>query len=181
MPGRINKNEILALVSGGALVAILVIPAFYSIPIWAKIITLMLSGSFLYLTLRFVWIIAGPTDASVSLKRRASTAQGKGLCPICRKNEQGQGGLTVGYRKPTQMVLRFGGIDPLLLGEGLVDDIHISVPVCDRCARRFSHISNLGFLAPAVLDASFRVLRRKLGYLRGLRHPFDPSYFKTAL
>ena len=181
MPGKINKNEMLALVSGGAFVIILVIPAFYSIPMWAKIVTLLFSGSFLYLTLRFVWIMATPTDTLVSLKPRARKAQAKGLCSICGKREQGHEALTVGYRKPTQMALRLGGIDPLLLGEGLVDNLHISVPVCDRCARRFGHISNLGFIAPAVLDASFRVLRRKLGYLRGLRHSSDPSYFKTAL
>jgi hypothetical protein len=181
MPGRINKNEMLALVSGGALVLILVIPAFYSIPIWAKIITLLFSGSFLYLLLRFVWIIASPTDTSVSLKPRASAAQAKGLCPVCGRHEQGHKTLTVGYRKPTKLSLRLGGIDPLLLGEGLVDDLHLSVPVCDRCATRFEHISRLGFFAPALLDPSFKVLRRKPGYLRGLRHSFDPSYLKTAL
>lgn len=106
----INKNEMLALVSGGALVVILVIPAFYSIPVWAEIITLMFSGSFLYLTLRLVWIMAEPEDASVSLKPRAGTAQASGLCPICGKNEEGQKRLTVGYRKPTQVALRFGGL-----------------------------------------------------------------------
>ncbi len=180
MQRRMNKNEILALVSGGALVVFLVMPAFYSIPIWAKLVTLLFSGSFLYLTLRLVWIMAEPTDASISLKPRASTAQGKGLCPICGKNEQGHKTLTVGYRKPTQIALRLGGIDPLLLGEGLVDDLHVSVPICERCAARFEHISKIGFLAPVGLDRSFKVLRRKPGYLRGLRHSFDPSNLKTA-
>ena len=177
---RINNNEIVALVSGGALVVLVVIPAFYSIPIWAKVVTLLFSGSFLFLTLRLVWIMAEPTDALDSLKPRASTAQAKGLCPICGKNEQGHKTLRVGYRKPTQLALRLGGIDPLLLGEGLVDDLHVSVPVCDRCAMRFGHVSKLGFLALAFLDASFRVLRRKPGYLRGVRHPFERSYLKTA-
>ncbi len=180
MPRRINKNEMLALVSGGALVVLLVIPVFYSIPIWAKTITLLFSVSFLYLTLRLVWIMAEPRDASVSLKLRASTAQGKGLCPICGKNAQGHKALTVGYRKPTTMALRLGGIDPLLLGEGLLDDIHLSVQICEHCAMRYERLSKFGFLAPIGLDRSFRVLRRKPGYLRGLRHPFEASNMMTA-
>lgn len=180
MPRKINSGEALAFVSGGALIVLLAVPAFYSIPVWAKIVTLLFSGSFLYLTLRFVWIIAAPTDTLVSLKPCASAAQAKGLCPICGMNAQGHKPLTVSYRKPTQSALRLGGIDPLLFGEGLVDDLQVSIPVCDRCADRFAHISKLGFLAPAILDASFRVLRRKPGYLRGLRHPFESSYLKTA-
>lgn len=177
----INKNEMLSLLSGGALVVIPVIPAFYSIPVWAKIITLMFSGSFLYLTLRLVWIIVEPEDASFSLKSRSRTAQARGLCPICGKNEEGQKTLTVGYRKPTPMALRLGGIDPLLLGEGLVDDINVSIPICDRCATWAGYFSKMGFLAPLGLDGSLRVLRRKRGYLRGLRRPFDPSNIKTRV
>ena len=177
---RINKNEILAVFSGIGVVVVLLIPMLYSIPLWTKLVTVLVAAYVVYLTLRLVWIMTEPMDASISLKPQASTAQDKGLCPICRKNQQGHQTLTLGYRKPTQIALHFGGIDPLMLGEGLVDNIHVSVPICDRCATRFRYISKFGFLAPVGLDRSFRVLRRKRGYLRGLRHPFEPSNIRTA-
>ncbi|MFZ1082944.1 MAG: hypothetical protein WAO19_13580 [Candidatus Kryptoniota bacterium] len=180
MHRTINKNETLALLSGVSVVIVLLIPMFYPIPLLAKLVTVLVAAYVVYLTLRLVWIMAEPTDASVSLKPRASTAQLRGLCPICGKNQRGHKTLTVGYRKPTQMALHLGGIDPLMLGEGLVDDVHLFVQICERCARRIGYISKLGFLAPVGLDRSFRVLRRKPGYLRGLRHPFELSNIKTA-
>jgi hypothetical protein len=180
MNRTINRNETLALLSGGTVIVVLLIPVFYSVPIWAKFVTVLAAGYVLYLTLRLAWIMAEPADTSVSFNSRATTAQLRGLCPICGKNQQGHWTLMVGYRKPTQMTLHFGGIDPLMLGEGLVDDTHLSVQICDRCARRYGHLSKFGFLAPVGLDRSFRVLRRKPGYLRGLRHPFEPSNIKTT-
>ena len=180
MVRRINKNETLAVFLSVVVIVVLLIPMFYSIPMWAKLVTTFVAVYVVYLTLRLVWIMARPTDASVALKPQASTAQLRGVCPVCRKNQRGHQTLTVGYRKPTQIAVHFGGIDPLMLGEGLVDDIRVSVPICERCARRFRNLSKCGFLAPVGLDRSFKVLRRKLGYLRGLRHPFDSSYLKTA-
>ena len=176
----INKNEILAFLSGAVVIVVLLIPVFYSIPFWAKLISIVIAGYVLYLTLRLAWIMAIPLDASVSLKPRAATARLKGLCPICGTNPQGHYTLLVGYRKPTELALHLGGIDPLMLGEGLVDDIHLSIQICNGCAKNYARLSKFGFLAPVGLDRSFRVLPRKLGYLRGLRHPFQVSNLTAA-
>ena len=175
-----NKKQVLTLLSGGGVAVLLLIPILYSIPVWAKFVIAVVAGYVIYLTLRLVWIMMEPADASVLLKPRASSAQANGLCPVCGKNQQGHETLKVGYRKATPSSIRFSIVDTVLIGEGLTDDIQLSLSICERCARRYVFLSKLGFLAPIGLDRSFRVLRRKPGYLRGLQHPFEASNIRTA-
>lgn len=180
MQRAISKNKFLAVLSGGGVAVFFLLPLFYSVPAWAKSVSVLFAVYVIYLTLRLVWIMAEPADASVSLKPRAAAANQKGVCCICGRNRPANQTLKVGYRKPTQIALHLGGIDPLMLGEGLVDDINLSVPICERCARRYAILSALEFLAPLGLDRSFRVLKRKPGYLRGLQHPFERSNINRA-
>lgn len=170
----IKKKEKLTLVSGGAIAAFLLIPTFHSIPVWGKLVSVVVAGYVLYLTLRLVWIMVDPTDSSASLKPRAAGAQARGLCGVCGKNRQGHNSLEVGYRKPTPRAIHFSIVDTVLIGEGMADGIRLSVPICERCAKRYLFLSRFRIFAPVGLDRSFRVLKKKPGYLRGLRHPFGP-------
>jgi hypothetical protein len=176
----ISKKQMLALLSGGGVALFLSIPIFYSTPIWAKFVMLFIVAYTVYLTLRLFWIMVLPADSSVSLKSRATLAQQGDLCWICGRNHQGHRTLEVGYRRPTPRALHSSIVDTVLICEGLADDIHLSAPICERCARRYVFLSKFGFFAPLGLDRSFRVLRRKPGYLRGMQHPFEPSNIKTA-
>ena len=179
MPRMINKKEILALLSGGGVAVFLSIPMFWSIPSWVKLVLLFTVAYTVYLTLRLVWIMVEPVDSSASLKSRATSAQEGDLCRVCGRNHQGNRTLRVGYRRPAIRALHFEILD-VAIGEGMVDNIQLSVPICESCAKRYMFLSRFGFFAPLGLDRSFRVLRRKRGYLRGLRHPFEPSNIETT-
>ena len=175
-----NKKEMVILLSGGAVALFLLIPIFYSIPAWTKFVSLLVAAYVIYLTLRLAWIAMDPTNTSISLKRRATMAQQQQLCWLCGENHYEHLTLTIGFRRPTPKALRFSLVDTALIGEGLADDIQLRVPICESCARRYTILSKIGFFAPLGLDRSFRVLRRKPGYLRGLRHPFEPSNIQIA-
>lgn len=171
----INRKELITLAMGGGCAVLLALPVFYSVPLWAKIVTLLVAAYVVYLTLRLAWVVADPRDSSVVLKPRVAQAQTQGLCAVCGKNRHGRRTIKVGYRRAVPRASRIEMADTLLLGEGMTDDIHMSVPVRERCAKRFMLFSRFSFFVPVGLDMSFRVLRRKPGYLRGMRHPFEPS------
>lgn len=177
---QINKRQVLTLVIGGSVAVFLSFGFFQSVPVWVEVTLLFTIVYISYLTLRLAWIMAAPRDHSVSLKSRASAAKEKGLCCVCKKNPQGSRTLIVGYRKPTERALNFQIVDALYFGEGLADDIQVSVPICDDCFRKYMFLSKLRFFSLLGLDRSFRVLQKKPGYVRGLRYPFDPGNIGTA-
>ena len=172
----VDRNEIFAMVMCLCIVVVLLMPMFYSIPTLVRLITAFNAVYIVYQTLGMSWITAEQPDLSFSFKPEASAAaQLKGIFPICGKNQRGHQTLTVGYRKPTQLDLRLKGIDSLMLGDGSVDDIHVSVTICKRRTKQFGRPFIFGILATVDLDRSLRVLKLEPGYLRWVRHPFEPS------
>lgn len=175
----IHKKEMLTLLAGVGTAAFLSIPIFYHVPVWVKFIMVFTAAYVVFLTLRLVWIMFDPVDRSIALKSRAAEAQSRGLCPVCGRNRPGNRTLEIGYRRRVPRALRFDIFD-LAFGEGMTDDIHISVPVCENCAKKYLFLSKFRQFASPGLDRSFRVLRRKPGYLRGLKHPFEPTNIRIA-
>ncbi len=161
--------------SGGVTVLFL-IPLLYPIPLWAKLVSVLFAVYVVYLTLKLAWCLSEPADASVSLKPRAIEAEQKCLCSVCGKDPQGSRTLEVGYRGKSLAANYLG----VLIGGYMEDAIHLSVPICEHCARRYAALSKLQLLPLLGLDRSFRVLKRKPGYLRGLEHPFDRSNLRTV-
>lgn len=173
---HLNWKTEATLFLGGCVTILFILPVFYSLPTWDKFVTVVAAGYVVYLILRLVWIVTEPGDTAISFKPQAVEAQRRGLCLLCRKNRQGDRVLKVGYRRKTSI----SGYLGILIGGYMEDGICLSVPVCERCARRHMFLSKLGSLAPLGLDGSFRVLKRKPGYLRGLEHPFERSNIEIA-
>jgi hypothetical protein len=108
-----NKKDMLTIFLCGGVTVLFLIPLLSPISLWAKLVSLFFAIYVVYLTLRLVWCLTEPADASVSLKPRAIYLDHRAVCLICGKNPQSGRSLEVRYRgksvKATYVGILIGG------------------------------------------------------------------------
>ena len=135
-----------------------------------------------YLPLQWLWMnwprwmgIDWPLDYGVKLKKSRKKALEMGLCPFCLGREPIRDELQTGYRRRSYS-LGSRGIFALI--EITTHEQEIYLPICETCKKRFLNCSkHLFFMRPVWHPG--RVLKRKVGWLRGVSMQFLASNIRT--
>ena len=52
-------------------------------------------------------------------------------------------------------------------------ELRTKVKICDSCKKKYLSISKSKFLFLFYIDPSIKLLKKRLGYLRGIKFPFE--------
>lgn len=106
-----------------------------------------------------------PLDYRFKFKAKVISFLEQDICPFCEKNSISEYRIKVGYSKANFWMAYF-----VLWIEYSYnrDDFITSVPICNRCKDRF--------LQNKLVNPSYSVLERNLGFSLGLKNPYDKSH-----
>ncbi|MDR3668562.1 MAG: hypothetical protein P4L35_17100, partial [Ignavibacteriaceae bacterium] len=93
-----------------------------------------------------------------------------GVCPLCGRNKSTISSLEIGYRRKFWNILSYNII--YIKYSVNAQQITSKINICTSCKNNYLLLSRFKILTIFKINPSIKVLKRKLGYLRGLRFPY---------
>jgi hypothetical protein len=114
--------------------------------------------------------LANPKDNFLLFKENISESIEKGRCPFCKSHRVNGDKLRVGYRKALWEIYY-----KVFFIEYSKDYLQLtaSLPICIKCKNKYLLVSTYKILSLFTRNPSKKVLKRKIGFLRGLKNPYE--------
>jgi len=124
-----------------------------------------------YIIIRFIWVLGEPVNKDIKYKPIPYKLFKNGICPFCGHRKYSQKKLKIGYKKKYwEIHYRVFYIKYSTSFNQLDECINI----CSKCERRYLFYSKYKIFSLFSKNPSNKALKRKIGYTRGLRFPFEP-------
>ena len=130
-----------------------------------------------YCTVRFFYVTADPIDEGIPQTSQTVNSLSKSICPFCNTNPLSLYTLKVGYKKGLHN-FKYCGF--WIEWSHSYHEIYSRIPICEPCRTKYLKACSRKLLQKGMRNPSKVVLRRKLGYRRGLEFPFETRYVKSS-
>jgi hypothetical protein len=137
-------------------------------PVIWSIIFIILSA---YFIVRFIWLLSVSQQEGIIFKKQTIENINSSICPLCGKNNFTNALLTIGYRKR-----RYSNFDYRVFYikySVSSEELSYKINICSTCRDEYLRISKSKLLFLFYPNPSKKVLKRKAGYSRGIKFPFE--------
>ena len=125
----------------------------------------------LLLFIRLFFTTADSLDSQIFLNNSARVALAKDACPFCGAAEPKRYSLQVGYRKAhLDLGLRYNWV-LWVNWKRWYSELDTRLPICESCRTKFLQSCKMKLFQRFNFNPN-KVLKYKLGYLRGIQFPF---------
>lgn len=132
-----------------------------------------------YWTVRLLYVMADPIDQEILQTPRTANSIHRDICPLCNTEPLSPYTLKVGYRRGRYSDFKYFVI--WIQWSHSYEEIYSQIPICDHCRTRYLKACTRRLLPKGMRNPSKAILRRKLGYRRGIVFPFETWNVKSAL
>ena len=171
---RLNDKQLIISLFGGVCTLLL----FY----WAirnpSILGFGLSLLFAYCIACFFYLTADPIDEEILQTPQTINSLSKSICPFCNTDPLSPYTLKVGYKKSLHN-FKYCGF--WIEWSHSYHEIYSRIPICENCCTKYLKACSRKLISIVMRNPSKVVLRRKLGYRRGLEFPFETWHVKSSL
>lgn len=172
---RLNVKQAITLLVGGSMI----VSALDGMANHPSIALFLLSALITYWTARLFYLTADPIDEEVFLTSKAQTALSKGICPFCATEPIAPQTLKVGYKKGRYSNFKYKVF--WIEWSHSYHELNIRLPICDGCRTKYLTACLRRFPPKGMRNPCKIVLKRKLGYRRGIQFPFESWNLKSIL
>lgn len=132
-----------------------------------------------YWTVRLFYVMATPIDEEILLNTQTKNSLTKGICPLCNIEPLSTNTIKVGYKRGQYTDTKYYII--WIQWSHSFREIYSRIPICERCCIKYLKACSRKFFPKRMRNPSKILLRRKLGYRRGLVFPFETWNIKSSL
>jgi hypothetical protein len=123
----------------------------------------------IYLLFRLLWLLGESEDNEIHFNSSSQKNTINGICPLCGLNKPNASWLVIGYSRRCWKI----EIKLFLNISFSVKEITTRINICTSCKNKFLLLCKFKILSILKLNPSIKVLKRKLGYTRGLYSPYE--------
>lgn len=167
---KLNEKQIFILLIGGPFFLLLLRGLLYGI-MKIPVPTLIVSPVCIFIISRIVrlyWIATDSSDDTILLCDTAKWSSDNGASPFCGSKDKQLYSLQVGYRKPHVWFMYYF---VLIKWRLLYTSLSIDLPICETCRMKYLRACRMKLFSSVTFKTQ-KVLKRKVGYLRGLDFPY---------
>lgn len=168
---RINIKQVLAII----FIFPFLLSLYIGFPITKNFPALILQTivfvSTLYFFVRFVWLLGTSSGDEILFKESVIKNINKNYCPYCGSNQASNSFLEIGYRK--RLWSDFVYKVYYIKYSTRMNELTTKIKICHSCEERYFLVSKYKLLSVFHINPSIKLLKRKYGYLRGIKFPFE--------
>ncbi|MFH1528434.1 MAG: hypothetical protein ABIJ40_14460 [Bacteroidota bacterium] len=168
---KYNLRQILSIIFGLPFVILMLVALARAETVGSFIFIGLFEFIFIYISIQFIWRLGIPQSTAINYKQRAIESLNKNICPLCNRNSYSTKQLKIGYRKRIWDEINYRFV--YLSYSTSVHEIQTYVNICHSCVKKYSLVSKFKTMSLFMRNPSKKLLKRKSGYLRGLRFPFE--------
>lgn len=168
---RINFKQIIAFI----FIAPVLFSLYASFPIPNNYSTVLLQLfvflSTLYFFIRFLWLLGSSHDDELYFKESVLRNINSNICPLCSLEQVSNSTLSIGYRRRKWSDFLYKVYYIKYSYRNI--ELTTKVRICKSCEHNYLLISKQKLLSLFHVNPSIKLLKRKYGYLRGIKFPYE--------
>ncbi|MBK6912532.1 MAG: hypothetical protein IPJ03_19390 [Ignavibacteriales bacterium] len=168
---NLNNNQILAFVLISPFLLLLVAGLSNPENISTSILKFSIFFLSLYFFIRFLWVLGCSYEDEIHFKESVLENVNNNICPLCGKEKISDSNLTIGYRKRIWSDFEYK-VYYIKYSTDIIE-ITTKVQICKSCGKNYLSVCEQDLFAIFHVNPSIKLLKRKLGYLRGIKFPFE--------
>lgn len=172
---RLNATQVIFSAIGGLIIVPLLMGMFHN----PSVVGFVFLALIAYWTVGLFYVTATPIDDKILHTPGTQEAILKNTCPFCGTEPISSYTLKVGYKRGQYSDFKYMLI--WIQWRHSRREIYARLGICESCRRKYLKACSRKILPKGMRNPSKIVLRRKLGYRRGIVFPFESWNLKSSL